>query len=355
MMTTLAPISGSCYDGVSAQAHPAQLSIQGLTVQFSYGSIEHSEPIAQVDFGQATEQGIRLISFKNGAQFQAQDTGKLNAYLLHHGAGKSWVDRATGNWRWVTVCAIGVIAAVAALYLWGIPAIAKVAAPFVPQSIKNKLGDSTLESLDTYLFKPTELDLATQQQILQRWQLAIKKAYPNGDFPKHQVLFRKMGDVPNAMALPNGTMVLTDGLVSLLKDQPDTVTGVLAHELGHIAHHHSMRSLIEVSGLGLISSLALGDHTVWVNQLPLLIGQMGYSREHESEADDAAIRIMKASNINPAKLALFFERAEKMAGEKNESKASKPNEAASSWRMPDLLRSHPSSESRMNKLKQAGQ
>jgi predicted Zn-dependent protease len=82
---------------------------------------------------------------------------------------------------------------------------------------------------------------------------------------------------------------------------------------------------------------------------------MSYSRDHEREADDAAIRIMKLSNINPADLALFFERAEKMAEEKTKPKAGDDNQTKDTWRVPDLFRSHPSSEERMAKLRSAGQ
>ncbi len=351
------PVQGRCYDGVSAQAQHAQLHIQGLNVELHYGTVKLIEALSKVDFGQATQQGVRLITFQNGAQFHANDTEVLNAYLAYHRAGQSWVDRATANWRWVAACAAGVVAVIAALYLWGIPAGAKLAAPYVPQSIKTVLGDNALNGLDSYAFKPSELDARTQAEIQKRWQAALLLAYPQKNYPQHQVLFRKMGDVPNAMALPNGAIVLTDGLVGLLKDKPDTITGVLAHELGHIDHHHSMRALIEFSSLGLISSAVLGDYTVWINQLPILIGQMSYSRGHESEADDAAIRIMKASTIDPAELALFFERAEKMSAdkEKNKDSGDKENkEKSSNWAVPDLLRSHPSSLERMAKLRSAG-
>jgi Zn-dependent protease with chaperone function len=348
------PVQGTCYDGVSAQAQAAQLHIQGLNVELHHGASHLVESLAQVDFGQATQQGVRLITFQSGAQFHANDRAVLDAYLAYHRVGQSWVDRATANWRWVAACAAGVIAAIAALYLWGIPAGAKLAAPYVPQSIKTVLGDNALNGLDTYAFKPSGLDASTQADIVKRWQAALLLAYPQKNYPQHQVLFRKMGDVPNAMALPNGAIVLTDGLVNLLKDKPDTITGVLAHELGHIDHHHSMRALIEFSSLGLISSAVLGDYTVWINQLPVLIGQMSYSRSHESEADDAAIRIMQASNIDPAELALFFERAEKMSADKEKNKDSGDKEQSSKWTVPDLLRSHPSSVERMAKLRSAG-
>jgi Zn-dependent protease with chaperone function len=343
------PIQGVCYDGVSAAPQTALLSIQGAQVVLTFAGQSLTDPLSIVDFGQATRQGVRLISFSNEAQFQADDGAALDAYLAHHNAGNSWVDRATANWRWVATCAAGVVAVIAALYVWGIPAVAKAAAPLVPQAVKNNLGDSALKGLDSYVFTPSTLDQATQAQILMRWQAALALAYPQKDYPKHQVLFRAMKDVPNAMALPDGIIILTDGLVKLLSDKPDTITGVLAHELGHIAHHHSMRALIQVSSMGLISSAVLGDYTVWINQLPLLMGQMSYSRDHEREADDAAIRIMKASKLNPAELAVFFERAEKMGEDKNKPKSD------DKWRVPDVLRSHPNSEERMEKLRSAAQ
>ncbi len=348
-------IDGVCYDGVSAAAQTARLSIHGLSVTVSYGEASFSEPLAWVDFGQATTQGLRLISLSNGIQFQAQEGQALSAYLEHHRAGRSWVDRATANWRWVAACAAGVVATVAVFYLWGIPLMAQAAAPLVPQSVRNHLGDSALSGLDRYAFTASAIDAASQAKILERWQSALNQAYPDKHYPPHRVLFRKMGEVPNAMALPNGVIVLTDGLVTLLNDKPDTLIGVLAHELGHLDHHHSMRALIEFSSLGLISSLALGDYTVWFNQLPVLLGQMSYSRGHESEADDAAIRIMKAAKINPAELALFFERAEKLAENKNQPKPDKEGQTKTPWTVPDLLRSHPSSVQRMAKLRGAGQ
>jgi Peptidase family M48 len=447
MNNELRTITGHCYDGISAAPQPAELSIHGLNVHLKYAETVLHEPIAKVDFGQATQHGVRLISFTNGAQFQAQHPSALNEYLSYHRAGQSWVDRATAKWRYVSACAVGVVAVVAGFYVWGIPAVAKVGAPFVPQAVKDTLGENTLKGMDKFAFKPSIIDITLQNDIKQRWQAALVKAFPKGDYPKHEILFRQMGGfsfindssknkdvkssnddssksnninnnssknnninnndknnnntdnhtdtvdgkkikiygIPNAMALPNGTIILTDGLVHLLKDKPNAITGVLAHELGHINHHHSMRALIQVSSMALIQSAVLGDHTVWVNQLPLLVGQMAYSRDHESEADDEAIRVMKAANINPAELAVFFERAEQWGADKEKNTSTDSNQAGNkvddknnkgndkdskqdskqaptlpadkskSWNMPDLLRSHPNSQSRMDKLRAAGQ
>ena len=350
-MNTLS-ITGVCFDGVSAQPQAAQFIIEGGNAVLRWAGAEHNEKQAQIDWGHTTQHGVRLITFANGAQFQAQDAAALNAYLAQHRAGLSWVDRATGNWQAVAACALGVVAVIGALYVWGIPAAAQVAAPHVPQSIKNTLGENALKGLDSYAFSPSAVSAAEQAQILARWHAVLEAAYPNKDHPQHRVVFRKMGIVPNALALPDGTLVLTDGLIALLADKPNAITGVLAHELGHIQHHHSMRALIQVSSMGFISTMVLGDLTVWVNQLPLLLGQMRYSRGHEAQADDTAIRIMQAAKINPAELAVFFERAEKITNENTQSTGS---QAKPRWTLPDMLRSHPNSADRMDKLNRAAQ
>jgi Zn-dependent protease with chaperone function len=336
-------ILGFFYDGISAIPRRVILTLDGLNVVLKESvSTDTVEPIAPVEptdnsnniletlrpfeyiqaiqtvnFGFATQHGVRLITFAEGAQFQAGDTAQLNAYLKLFNVASSWVDTAISKWRWVALCGVGVIAIVAVLYQWGIPLGATVAAPYVPKLVKDTLGDTALSSLDDYVFEPSKLKENTQDGILKRWNTALALAYPKKDYPEHKIIFRSMPsgniDTPNAMALPNGTIVVTDGLVKLLDDKPDAITGVLAHELGHLEHHHSMRSFIEFSSLGAISAVLLGDYTVWVNQIPLFMGQMSYSRDHEGEADDAAIKTMRAAKINPAELAVFFERVESLS------------------------------------------
>ncbi|OYU72188.1 MAG: hypothetical protein CFE45_40815, partial [Burkholderiales bacterium PBB5] len=47
--------------------------------------------------------------------------------------------------------------------------------------------------------------------------------------------------VANALALPGGTLIVTDAMVRLLADRPDVLVGVFGHELGHLQHRHGMR------------------------------------------------------------------------------------------------------------------
>jgi Zn-dependent protease with chaperone function len=381
-------VLGMWYDGISAVPREVLLRIsngiayiQTLENTTETSAIAYSEPIKKINFGYATQQGVRLISFSNAAQFQANHTAELNEYLntfkIHH----NWIDTLSLKWRWVILSAILTIGILFSAYQWGIPFGAKIAAPLMPNFIKQMLGDTALKTLDQHVFKPSSLPLIQQQAVQNNWRRALKLAYPNQDYPKHTVVFRKMPSlrhsdqsVANAMALPNGTIVVTDGLVQLLNDKPNAITGVLAHELGHLEHHHNMRAFLEFSSLSAISAIILGDYTLWINQLPIFIGQMQYSRAHESEADDAAIKIMQSAHINPAELALFFERVSQAAfNEKTSTQTpstpqtcQNPNNTSTNtaddiftdWfktiSLPDILDSHPSSEARMKKLRAAG-
>jgi Zn-dependent protease with chaperone function len=205
--------------------------------------------------------------------------------------------------------------------------LARVGAPHVPVAVSKTLGDQAFEQLEKSQFKPSNLPQAQQAAIRQRWAAFLAKQTPETDIPKHTLYIRsmtltppalndvkdaakkgstdgedvdaiekstmppkpsKMIEIPNAMALPNGAIVLTDGLVKLLEDKPDAVMGVLAHELGHLQHRHSMRLLIEVLALSGLSAIVLGDTSGFITQAPLLLGVLSYSREHESEADASA-------------------------------------------------------------------
>src|SRR5690606_15157282 len=64
--------------------------------------------------------------------------------------------------------------------------------------------------------------------------------------PRYTLDFRR-GLGANAFALPGGAIVVTDGLVEAARAaglQDDAIAGVLAHEIGHVAHRHTTRMLV---------------------------------------------------------------------------------------------------------------
>ena len=127
--------------------------------------------------------------------------------------------------------------------------------------------------------------------------------------------FRKAG-MPNAFALPDGTIIMTDELVRLSK-RDEEIFAVLAHEIGHIEHRHAARMAIESSAVGLVATFVLGDASQVagiVGSLPAIYANAHFSRDHETEADLFALAYMRKVGLDPTAFADVLGRMTEHAG-----------------------------------------
>ncbi len=119
----------------------------------------------------------------------------------------------------------------------------------------------------------------------------------------------------NAAALPDGTVVLWEGVVQAVDQgliSKDELAGLLAHELAHMELDHGrQRALQELMAGPLVGRLAgrLGGP---VGQVALGKGvdllRKGASREAELEADALALAFMKRAGFAPEGLERFLGR-----------------------------------------------
>jgi Zn-dependent protease with chaperone function len=174
-----------------------------------------------------------------------------------------------------------------------------------------------LESIDQSLLQPTALPPAEQERIRRAFAQMVQTAHP-GDAPPWKLEFRRGRDKklgPNALALPGGTIVLTDELVKLIPGNDDAVLGVLGHEFGHVRQRHAMRQLVQVSAVGFAVSVAFGDYGTLISSAPVLLATLGYSRDAEREADAESVQLMRAVGISPRAMVTFFEAIERWRAE----------------------------------------
>jgi Zn-dependent protease with chaperone function len=128
-------------------------------------------------------------------------------------------------------------------------------------------------------------------------------------------------DIPimNAFALPGGYIVLTRGLLREATE-PGEVAGVLAHEIGHVAHHHPEAQMIRIAGMQVLISVATG--TSGGNNASSLAGLAAIlksSRDAEREADAYAAGMLSAARFDPMGLKHFFEKILKEEGKSSGS------------------------------------
>jgi Zn-dependent protease with chaperone function len=111
----------------------------------------------------------------------------------------------------------------------------------------------------------------------------------------------------NAIALPGGRVYVFQGLIEKAST-PDELAGVIAHEIGHVAHRDGTRTLLESAGLSLLFGMLLGDFVgggaVVLAAQTLL--QTSYTREVETAADAYAVELMTSIGGDPRALGGFL-------------------------------------------------
>ena len=114
-------------------------------------------------------------------------------------------------------------------------------------------------------------------------------------------------EMPNAFAMPGGQMVILTGLLEIL-DTPEEVAGVLAHELAHVYRRHSLKRLLQATGLITLGQIAMGDVAGAAGMLAGAAGMaaLHYSREAEEDADRQGTELMHRAGIDPENLAEAF-------------------------------------------------
>ncbi len=125
----------------------------------------------------------------------------------------------------------------------------------------------------------------------------------------------------NAFAYPGGKIYITDELIQDLQVTDDEIAAVLAHEIGHVVHRHSIKGLIE-PGIVAIAWQAIfyvddDDHKESFGEAigeilvknAALIASLSFSRAHEYEADmEGWTALMNSAGYNPVGMITLFEK-----------------------------------------------
>ena len=243
----------------------------------------------------------------------------------------------------------------ALVWLYGVPLAASAITRALPVSWDTQLGTQALQTLDHSWLKPSALPQERRQQITRDFAALVQKAWPDGSAPAYPLKFRAdrgrlKGHGPtsgaNALALPGGTLVLTDELVALA--EPDGLLGVLAHELGHVQRRHATRMAVEGALLGTGVAVVTGDVTSVLATVPVLLATLSFSRAHELEADCYALATLQRAGVSAQPLALLLAT---IAGVKSSAAEDGGTDRVSS--RSDVLSSHPSSPARAQLLRDA--
>ncbi len=228
---------------------------------------------------------------------------------------------------------------------WGLPWASKVLANFIPTEVSIKLGEGVLESIDSLVFEPSELEQYDQE----KWRETFVSLLPEEtiDF-SYKLEFRSGGIIgPNALALPDGTVVVTDELIHLAKVDEE-IQSVLLHEIGHVVNRHGLRRIITHSSLAIIVSLFAADLSsagAIVLAVPSILMESSYSRDLEWEADDYSLNEMQRLGIETVHFANFMLRLESEISEQPDQYEDEGEEESNNWM--NYISTHPPTADRV--------
>lgn len=115
----------------------------------------------------------------------------------------------------------------------------------------------------------------------------------------------------NAYALPGNIILVYEGLLKFIKTEQE-LSGILAHEIGHLERRHVMESLINQVGLRLVLAAMTGgsDSMAKLSSAGAGLFALGYSRDYEREADKSALEYLRKSRQTTDGLMAFLQRIE---------------------------------------------
>ncbi len=289
------------FDGRSSRRHPVTVIIHQRVLVLRGEGLRRNIRVSKLALSERLQHAPRLLRFPDGALLEVSDP-RLTKLLRSNRFYDSRVVRWQQNW-WLALTALIVCLALAAsAYQWGMPWAFDRLGEHLPLAIETKIGAQELAMLDVRALRPSQL--APEEQLRLKEMFARLKQ-PRGERTAYRLAFRHSQVGPNAFALPNGVIVLTDQLVQLAGDD-QAVMGVLAHELGHVQGHHALRHLMQALGLNVVLNLWIGDVSSALAAVPTFFLDQKYSRDFERAADRYAIDMMHASALPLTPLAQLF-------------------------------------------------
>ncbi|MEL6349714.1 MAG: M48 family metallopeptidase [Myxococcota bacterium] len=116
----------------------------------------------------------------------------------------------------------------------------------------------------------------------------------------------------SAVALPNGRVVLWEGLLEETGDDQDMLAGALALQLGHLSHGHFFERIQWIALARFVLGLFGSGLRRRLNHITDNIVHHGFPRDLEQQADSAAVSMMEAAGYDPAGLARLLDRLARM-------------------------------------------
>ncbi len=318
-------------DGRAAVTYEAVCEIGASAIAIRVGAAIHVWDYSTLERGDDGNGQVVLKRTHDTGERLILDVEAVNA--LKTAAPALFAPKARGVERPRVV--IGAAAAawgLAAAFLIGVPMAAAPIAGIVPAPYRAQIADISWSQVNAFTEYCDDSDEAAR--VLNDLAYRIMTA---SDVAQREDIWITIVDAPfpNAFALPDSSIVVTDDLIQLA-GHPDELTGVIAHEIAHIERNHVMANIIRQVGAGIFFDVVFGGAGAGqaIAVASVNLAGLRYSRSDEEQADARGLDYLDTAGINTGGLARLFERFEERAAEEGAGE------------LPTLLSSHPATPAR---------
>lgn len=306
-------------DGRTPVRWAARVTIgqSGLEVTLTEGGTSFRWPLAQVRQTQGFHGGEQVRLERGGHLAEAlliRDVAFLSALrAAAPGAARAFHDPRRRRLRagLAGLAAIAAVALGAGLYVWGIPALAGIAAARVPVAWEVALGETAIAQLAPPSKRCADPE---RQRRLDELTSALVATLPQPSYPFRVAVVDQ--PMVNAFATPGGFIVILRGLLDRTASAEE-LAGVLAHEIQHVLHRDATRAILRQASTGILLAALLGDVSGVVAfgvESARTLGDLRHSREAEHEADRDGMRMLHAAAVDPDGMLAFFRGMQQQEG-----------------------------------------
>jgi Zn-dependent protease with chaperone function len=317
------------HDGRSGATHVARVFVFGreLRIAGTDGATLAVWKLAQINAAPEVDpDGVVTMTVRDQpGLLLIDDAAELEA--LRAAGVKLPGHKAWTRHHWIAVCAG--LAATLGLGVFALTGLPRLLAAAIPVAWEQRLGQPAEAMMTASETRCAGKDgQAALERLVERLRAAGRIELP----VTISVLDARL---VNAFTLPGGHVLVMRGLIDHASDGP-MLAGVIAHELGHVAHRDSTTLMLRAMGLSILLHLtgfgdADGSATAGASNLM----NLAYTRAAEAAADDTAIDLLTKAGLRADGLSRFFARMEQRAD------APDGVEPALDW-----FATHPSSRSR---------
>lgn len=303
-MTTV--FEGSYFNGISAKVNTVFITLKNNQIVLYAEDQSIVRNISESELNKAEFIGnnrilIRLNE-KTGELLDVTSAEFVRSFKENFPkiSGKNFLEKvADSGWKGIISIVALLVAAVAGLYFFVVPFFGEMSARFIPQQYEEQLGEAVYGNMiQTYTIDTAKTKL-------------VNELVKDIDFktPYNLKMVVVDFDQKNAFAMPGGYIIIYSGIISEMEDYSELL-GLLAHEVSHVNHRHSLRSIFRSLSSYIFISVLLND----VNGVTAVLldninsfKNLSYSRKLEEEADMEGLKILYHNQVDPKGMVKLFE------------------------------------------------